>query len=202
MSSPTRPRRMIRSNGYLPQGWTLERWAAARESQPARSRGRRPRLDGHPCPRHARLPRWGLPGPRLRQQHPPGGEGRGRARRLRLPRLRPRLHPAAVLPRHRAVPLGGAVGRSRGHLQDRRQGEGNPARQPSPPPLARHGAGAHPLPGPAGAHLLGRAGRPPPPRPRLQRDGRLGRAEGPHRHRPRPPRFRLGRQPQPRNRRR
>ena len=30
----------------------------------------------------------------------------GRRERLRLPRLRPRLHPAAVLPRRRAVPLG------------------------------------------------------------------------------------------------
>ena len=37
--------------------------------------------------------------------------------------------------------------------------------------LARHGARAHPIPGPAGAHLLGRPRRPPPPRPRLQRDG-------------------------------
>ena len=31
---------------------------------------------------------------------------------------------------------------------------------------------AHQVPGTAGAHLLGRAGRPPSPRPRLQRDGR------------------------------
>ena len=31
---------------------------------------------------------------------------------------------------------------------------------------------AHPLPGPAGAHLLGRARRPASARPRLQRDGR------------------------------
>ena len=30
---------------------------------------------------------------------------------------------------------------------------------------------AHPVPGPAGAHLLGRPRRPPPARPRLQRDG-------------------------------
>ena len=41
----------------------------------------------------------------------------------------------------------------------------------APAPLARHGARAHPLPGPAGAHLLGRARRPAPARPRLQRDG-------------------------------
>ena len=38
--------------------------------------------------------------------------------------------------------------------------------------LARHGAGAHRFPGPAGAHLLGRPRRPPPAGPGLQRDGR------------------------------
>ena len=53
--------------------------------------------------------------------------------------------------------------------------------------------GAHPLPGPARAHLLGRPRRPPPARPRLQRDGGEGRAEGADRHRPRSPRLRLGR---------
>ena len=46
----------------------------------------------------------------------------GRHQRLRFPRLRPRLCPAPVLPRHRPVPLGRAVGRSRGHLPDRRSG--------------------------------------------------------------------------------
>ena len=66
--------------------------------------------------------------------------------------------------------------------------------------LARHGARAHQVPGPAGAHLLGRPRRPPPARPRLQRDGRERRAEGADRDRPRPPRFRLGRLAQPRDR--
>ena len=54
--------------------------------------------------------------------------------------------------------------------------------------------------GSAGAHLLGGPGRSSPPRPRLQRDGRKGRAEGADRHRPRPSRFGLGRLPQPRDR--
>ena len=84
--------------------------------------------------------------------------------------------------------------------QDRRQGEGADPRQPASAQLARHGAGAHPIPGPAGAHLLGGAGRPPSPRPRLQRDGGARRAEGADRHRPRSPRFRLGRLAQPRDR--
>ena len=59
---------------------------------------------------------------------------------------------------------------------------------------------AHRLPGPAGAHLLGGPGRPPSARPRLQRDGGQGRAEGAGRDRPRPSRFRLGRFAQPRDR--
>ena len=77
---------------------------------------------------------------RLRQQHPPDGEGSGRRRRLRFPGLRPGLYPPAVLPRHRSVPLGGAVGRSGGHLPHRRQGQGADAGRPPPAPLARHGA--------------------------------------------------------------
>ena len=81
----------------------------------------------------------------------------GRRQRLRLPRLRAGLHPPAVLPRHRAVPLGRALRRSRGHLPHRREGEGADPRQQAPAPLARHGARAHQVPGPAGAHLLGRA---------------------------------------------
>ena len=41
------------------------------------------------------------------------------------------------------------------------QGEGAAARRHASAQLARHGARAHQLPGPAGAHLLGRARRPP-----------------------------------------
>ena len=91
---------------------------------------------------------------------------------VRLSRLRAGLYPSAVLPRHRAVPLGGALGRSRGHLQDRRQGEGADAATTS---ICITGstwrAQRIQLPGPAGAHLLGRARRPASPRPCLQRDG-------------------------------
>ena len=48
----------------------------------------------------------------------------GVARRLRHPGFRARVHPSAVLPRHRTVPLGRALGRSGGHLQDRCEGQG------------------------------------------------------------------------------
>ena len=54
--------------------------------------------------------------------------------------------------------------------------------------------------GSAGAHLLGGPGRPAPARPRLQRNGRVGRTQGADRHRPRSSQFRLGRLAQPRNR--
>ena len=108
--SPTRPRAHDPVNGYLPAGWTLERVARpAREqrSRPASPRRPRPRWPIHVAG-HAGLPARRRPHRRLRQQHPPDGQGGGRDRRLRLPGLRAGLYPPAVLPRRRAVPLGGA----------------------------------------------------------------------------------------------
>ena len=158
-------------NGYLPKGWTMAEWREKRDSDPKAVEKAAPRLDARACRGDGRLLECRRADARLRQQHPPGGQGRGVRERLRLPGLRAGLYPPAVLPRHRPVPLGGALGRSGGHLQDRRQGEGTDARQHASAQLARHGARAHRLPGPAGAHLLGRPRRPPPARPRLQRDG-------------------------------
>ena len=48
----------------------------------------------------------------------------------------------------------------------------------APASLARHGARTHPVPGAAGADLLGGSRPAPPARPRVQRDGRDGRAQG------------------------
>ena len=59
---------------------------------------------------------------------------------------------------------------------------------------------AHQLPGPAGAHLLGRPRPAPQARPRVQRDGAQRRAEGADRDRPRSSRLRLRRLTEPRNR--
>ena len=73
-------------NGYLPKGWTLAEWEAQRESDPKAVEQRRQGVDGRACARHARLPRRGRADARLRQQHPPDGEGGGRRRRLRLSR--------------------------------------------------------------------------------------------------------------------
>ena len=46
-------------------------------------------------------------------------------------------------------------GNPAGHLQDRSAREGADPRRSASPQLARHGEGAHRLPGSAGAHLLG-----------------------------------------------
>jgi urocanate hydratase len=70
----------------------------------------------------------------------------------------------------------------------------------APAQLARHGARAHRLSGPARAHLLGRARRPPPRSASPSTRWCEGRAEGAGRDRPRPSRFRLGRLAQPRDR--
>ncbi len=158
-------------NGYLPAGWTLAEWEARRASDPKGvEQAAKTSMAVHV---RAMLDFWrrGVPTRRLRQQYPPDGEGDGRCRCVRFPGLRAGLYPPAVLPRRRPVPLGGAVGRPRRHLPHRRQGEGADAERRASAQLARHGEGAHQVPGPAGAHLLGRARRSPPPRPRLQRDG-------------------------------
>ena len=159
-------------NGYLPRGWTARAMAGAARARPQGGRQGGARIDGGACARDARFPSRRRSHRGLWQQHPPDGEGGRRRRRVRLSRLRARLYPPAVLSRRRPVPLGGAVGRPRGHFQDRRQGQGADAGRQASAQLARHGARAHPFPGPAGAHLLGRARRPAPARARVQRDGR------------------------------
>ena len=114
-----------RSTATCPPAGPWSEWdAPARAAIPKQVEEAARSLDGRARPGHARLPAAGHADLRLRQQHPPDGQGRGRRQRLRLPGLRAGLHPPAVLPRRRPVPLGGAVGRSGGHLQDRRQGEG------------------------------------------------------------------------------
>ena len=84
----------------------------------------------------------------------------GRSGGVHIPGLRPGLYPAALLPRHRAVPLGGALGRPRRHRGDRR---GAPRALPgrrAPAALARAGARAGRVPGAARADLLARLRRP------------------------------------------
>ena len=100
---------------------------------------------------------------RLRQQHPPGRAGRRRRRTRSTSRAscRPtsaRCSAEGIGP-FRWVALSGDPEDI--YKTDAKVKELFP-RQRAPAPLARHGPRAHRLPGPAGAHLLGRPGRAPP----------------------------------------
>ena len=102
-------------NGYLPAGWSVEGWRAAQADADAARRAARRRGEELRGARagDARLPGDGRADGRLRQQHPPGRVRPRRRQRVRLPRLRAGVHPAAVLPRQGAVPLGRAVAATR-----------------------------------------------------------------------------------------
>jgi urocanate hydratase len=157
---------MIPLNGYLPQGWTSPNGSESASAIPKRSRKSRQAsmavhvramLDFH----NAASCR-----PRLRQQHPPGGEGRrGVANAFDFPGFVPAyirpLFCRGIGP-FRWAALSGDPG---GHLQDRRQGEGADPRRPHLHNWLDMAQERIQFPGPAGAHLLGRPRRPPPPRP-------------------------------------
>ncbi|MCK7498507.1 MAG: hypothetical protein MZW92_53655 [Comamonadaceae bacterium] len=123
-ASPTRPRAHDPLNGYVPNGMTLAeaRRAAPRATRRATSR-RAARRDGaSTCGRCSTCRRAARSTVRLRQQHPRQvAFDAGVDERVRLPGLRARVHPAAVLRGQGAVPLGGAVGRPGGHPRDRRR---------------------------------------------------------------------------------
>ena len=179
-SSPTRPPRTIRVNGYLPKGWTAGAVGGARASA-TRRRSRRPPSASmaDACARHARLP----PAWACRPSTTATTSARWRRRRASSDAFDfPGFVPAYIRPLFcRGIgPFRWAAlsGDPEDIYKTDAEGEGAAARQHASAQLARHGARAHHLPGPAGAHLLGRPRRPPSPRPRLQRDGGEGRAEG------------------------
>src|SRR5439155_725803 len=118
----------------------------------------------------------------------------------RDPGVRARVHPAAVLRREGALPLGGAVGRGAGSAAHRPAGAGAVPGERPPAPLDRPGAGSRGAPGPAGAHLLAGPGRAGALRLRVERPGEAGRARGARRDRPRPSRHRVRRFTVPRDR--
>ena len=186
-------------NGYLPAGWTLAEWESRRGERPARGRRRGEAQHGRRTSQAMlEFQRMGVGRVRLRQQHPADGEGRGRRGRLRLPRLRAGLHPPAVLPRRRAVPLGGALRRPRGHPPDRRK-----VRELFPHDahlhrwldMARERIAFQGLPARICWLGLGDRHRSASPSTRWWRSGEIG----PDRHRPRPPRLRQRREPEPRD---
>ena len=158
-------------NGYLPAGWTLAEWEERRERDPKGvERAAKESMAVHV---RAMLDFWraGVPmvdyGNNIRQM----AQEMGVADAFDFPGFVPAyirpLFCRGIGP-FRWAALSGDPG---GHLPHRRQGEGADAARHASAQLARHGEGAHQVPGPAGAHLLGRARRPPSARPRLQRDG-------------------------------
>jgi urocanate hydratase len=117
-------------NGYLPEGWSVAQWDRLRAEDPravetaARTSMARHveamlgfQKQGIPCSTMATTS-----GSRVRR----GSQGR-----VCVPRLRAGLRAAALLPRHRAVPLGRAVRRPAGHRPHRRKGEGADPRDPN-----------------------------------------------------------------------
>ena len=161
---------------YLPIGVDFDDMATYAAKDPQEFTAARARGDGRPRRGDGGLHGQGRAGLRLRQLDPRrGAAGRLRAR-LRLPGLRPGVHPPAVLRGQGPVPLGGAVGRPGRHREDRPRDPRDVPRQREPAALDPDGAGARALPGPAGPHLLARLRRAAPRRPPVQRDGRERRA--------------------------
>jgi Urocanate hydratase len=64
-------------NGYLPKGWTLGEWQAKRESDPKAVEKAAKRSMVEHVRAMLAFHKLGVPDPRLREQHPPDGEGRG-----------------------------------------------------------------------------------------------------------------------------
>ena len=139
---------------YLPSGIAFEDWA--RGAPAPGLRRPRARVDGPPRRGDGRLPGRRRRGLRLRQLDPRRGEARRLRPRVRLPRLRPRLHPPAVLRGQGPVPVGRAVGRAGRHRDDRpRRARAVPGARVARP-LDEDGGREGAVPGPAGADLLAR----------------------------------------------
>ena len=99
----------------------------------------------------------GARGVRLRQQPARRGSARRLRAGLRLSRLRPRLHPPAVLRGKGPVSLGGAVGRGGRHRGDRPRGARGDPRRSRPGALDPAGRRADRISGAAGAGSAGPA---------------------------------------------
>ena len=201
-SSPTRRARTTRSTATCPTGLTLEAGRRAARRRPRRVRAaRRARAMAAHCAAMVGFLDARRRGLRLRQQPARRGTpGRLRAR-VRLPGLRPRLHPPAVLRGQGAVPLGGAVRRPGRHRRHRPRGARRVRRRRAAGPLdPRWPASGSPSRGcrrasagwaTASATALGL---------RFNEMVRRGELRGPDRDRARPPRRGLGRLALPRDR--
>ena len=107
--------------GYIPAGMTLAEAAELRERDPRAYQARAMASMAAHVAGDAGVPARRRGGVRLRQQPAPAPRSIWREGRVRLPRLRARLRPTALLRGLRPVPLGGALRRSggyRGHRPD------------------------------------------------------------------------------------
>ena len=133
----------------------MRRWRCVIATRAAMSRPR--------CDRWLVTPRrWSVSSTRehrLRLRQQPQGTGEeGRLREgLRLPRIRSRLHPAALLPGEGAVPVGRTLRRSRRHPSDRRGDSRDVSERSLPRALDPAGGGEGGLPRAACPDLLARA---------------------------------------------
>ena len=122
-------------NGYVPAGPDRRAGRRAARLRPGRlprpRRAERARARGGDPPAPAGRRR----GVRLRQRAARPGRRARRRERVQLPRLRPRLHPAAVLRGQGPVPLGRAVRRPGRHRRHRRR-DPRPVRRAGPHPRA------------------------------------------------------------------
>ena len=135
--------------GYVPAGLSLEQADELRRRDPDEYVERARASAAAHCFAMVGYHDGGRRGLRLRQQPAPRGAARRLRARLRLPGLRPRLHPAAVLRGQGAVSLGGALRRSRRHRRHRsRRARGVPRRRGARP-LDPDGGRAGRLPGAA-----------------------------------------------------
>ncbi len=158
---------------YLPLEYSFEEWDAARKADPTGFAD----AARHSMAKHVEamvgFQKGGIRGLRLRQQHPHRGAHRRIRGRVLVPRIRTRLHPAAVLRGQGAVPLGGALGRPDGHRGDRPCRARALPRERVVASLDHDGRRARALPGAARPHLLARLRRARRRGAALQRHGRL-----------------------------
>jgi urocanate hydratase len=143
-------------NGYLPKGWTSGRLGIPRES---RSRSPWPMPPAARCASTSQamldFHRMGVPtldyGNNIRQMAKDEGSP--------TPSTFPGFVPAYIRPLfcrgHRARSAGRRCPATRRTSFDRCKGQSTPPGQQAASQLARHGRAKDPLPGPAGAHLLG-----------------------------------------------
>ena len=187
-------------SGYVPNTMTFEEAASLRVSDPDEYVHRSRRAMAAHCAAMVGFKDAGSEvfdyGNSLRAEALLGGFERA----FDYPGFVPGVRAATVLRGPGPVSVGRAVGRPGRHRRNGSRGARGVPRRRAPGSMDRRRGRADRVPGAARADLLARVRRARAARAAIQQDGRLRRAEGADRDRPRPPRLRLGRLPVPRDR--